>query len=122
MKIKSKLILSFGILIILSFVIVGINFMTYKTLESDANFVNHSGKLRATSYKMAQLSNIIVTSKQEIEIKTLQESIDLFDVILKDISDGNTEKGLEPLTHAKTISQVELITEKWNTKYKEALV
>lgn len=40
MKIKNKLILNFGILILVSVIIVGINITTFKTMESDSSFVN----------------------------------------------------------------------------------
>lgn len=60
MKIKHKLLLTFGLLILFSVAMVGINYMTYQAMESDANFVNHAGKLRATSYNStfaAQIPN-----------------------------------------------------------------
>lgn len=120
MKIKHKLLLTFGLIIILSFAIVGINFMTYKTMESDANFVNHAGKLRASSYKMAQLANVIVATKDNNAIKSLEESIKLFDEIIKDVSDGNAKKGLSKLTHTDTEMKLTEITKKWNSTYKDA--
>lgn len=120
MKIKHKLLLTFGLIIILSFAIVGINFMTYKTMESDANFVNHAGKLRASSYKMAQLANVIVATKDNNAIKSLEESIKLFDEIIKDVSDGNAKKGLSKLTHTETEMKLTEITKKWNSTYKDA--
>lgn len=52
MKIKHKLLITFGLLILFSVAMVGINYMTYQAMESDANFVNHAGKLRASSYKI----------------------------------------------------------------------
>lgn len=120
MKIKHKLLMTFGLLIILSFAIVGINFMTYQAMESDANFVNHSGKLRATSYKMAQLANVAIASKDETASKSLEESMILFDAILNDVSLGNPEKGLNRLTHESTEAQLTEITQKWNETYKTA--
>ena len=120
MKIKHKLLLTFGILIVLSFTIVGINFMTYQAMESDANFVNQAGKLRATSYKMAQLANVVATSKNNDDMKSLEESISLFDEILKDVSLGNPEKGLSILTHEETKVELTVIAQKWNETYKGA--
>ncbi|KOA19290.1 methyl-accepting chemotaxis protein McpB [Clostridium homopropionicum DSM 5847] len=120
MKIKHKLLLTFGLIIILSFAIVGINFMTYKTMESDANFVNHAGKLRASSYKMAQLANVIVATKNNDAMNSLEESIKLFDEILKDVSDGNSEKGLSKLKHTDTEMKLTEIIKKWNSTYKDA--
>ena len=120
MKIKHKLLVAFGFLIVMAFVIVGINSATYETLDSDANIVNHSGKLRATSYKMAQLSNVLVASKSDETAKELEDSIMLFDEILADISTGNSEKGLSKLSHDPTIEMFDVINEKWNTRYKSA--
>ena len=120
MKIKHKLLVAFGFLIVMAFVIVGINSATYETLDSDANIVNHSGKLRATSYKMAQLSNVLVASKSDETAKELEDSIMLFDEILADIGTGNSEKGLSKLSHDPTIEMFDVINEKWNTRYKSA--
>lgn len=120
MKIKHKLLVAFGFLIVMAFVIVGINSATYETLDSDANIVNHSGKLRATSYKMAQLSNVLVASKSDETAKELEDSIMLFDEILADIGKGNSEKGLSKLSHDPTIEMFDVINEKWNTRYKSA--
>lgn len=78
MKIKHKLLVAFGLLIVMAFIIVGTNLLTYETMESDANFVNHSGKLRATSYKMAQLSNVIVASKNDQTSKVLEDNFVCF--------------------------------------------
>ena len=47
MKIKHKLIVTFGLLILFTMTMVGINYMTYHAIESDANFVNNAGKYTA---------------------------------------------------------------------------
>lgn len=120
MKIKQKLLIAFGLLIVMSFTIVGVNLFTYETMESDANFVNYSGKLRATSYNMAQLGNIIINSKSTEAIKGLNDGISTFDNILNDITNGNNEKGLSEITHLPTSDKLKIITEKWNAKYKPA--
>jgi methyl-accepting chemotaxis protein len=120
MKIKQKLLIAFGLLIVMSFTIVGVNLFTYETMESDANFVNYSGKLRATSYNMAQLGNIIINSKNAEAIKGLNDGISNFDNILNDITNGNSEKGLSQITHLPTSGKLKIITEKWNIKYKPA--
>lgn len=65
MKIKHKLLLAFSPLILFSVAMVGINFMTYQAMASDANFVNHAGKLRASSYKMTQLANVVVATEDK---------------------------------------------------------
>lgn len=122
MKIKYKLLLTFGLLILLSLAIVGINFITYQTMESDANFVNQAGKLRASSYKMAQLANIIVNTKDQDASKSLEASMSLFDEIINDVSEGNVEKGLSIMTHEETKVELKQISEKWNSSYKGAYI
>lgn len=59
------------------------------------------------------------TNDQESK-KILEESINQFDVILKDVSEGNTEKGLAVMTHEETKASLILIIEKWNSSYKGA--
>lgn len=120
MKIKHKLLLTFGLLVLFSVAMVGINYMTYQAMESDANFVNHAGKLRATSYKMAQLANIVVNTNDQESKKILEESINQFDIILKDVSEGNTEKDLTVMAHEETKASLTQIIEKWNSSYKGA--
>ena len=120
MKIKHKLLLTFSLLILFSVGIVGINFMTYQAMESDANFVNNAGKLRASSYKMAQLANIVDNSGDHEAKNILEESINQFDEILRDVSEGNSEKGLSIMTHEETRVALTQITEKWNSSYKSA--
>lgn len=121
MKIKYKLLLTYGILVILSFAIVGVNLLTFQTMESDSNFVNYSGKLRATSYKMAQLSNVLINSKDdEKPRKELEENILLYDSILNNIYYGNAELGMSKLTHMPTIEKLIHIKEQWHAKYKGA--
>lgn len=122
MKIKHKLLLTFGTLIILSFVIVAINYFTYQTMESDANFVNEAGKLRATGYRMAQLSNIISANADIQKATELENTIFMFDEILQDITLGNPSKGLSALSHDKTSVQLKSIINEWQTVYKPAFV
>lgn len=117
MKIKHKLLITLGLLITLSFGIVGINFVTYQTLETDANFVNHAGKLRATSYKMAQLANMIVYSDQS-RADELNKSILLFDEIINDVTSGNADKGLSKLSHDETSTKMDAINVQWREVFK----
>lgn len=120
MKIKHKLIVTFGILIVLAFVIVAINFNTYQTLASDANFVNEAGKLRATSYRMAQLANMAVYGEGIGTTEELGNAVKLFDEILTDISKGNPAKGLEVLNHAPTEDKLKAVVASWEETYKSA--
>lgn len=120
MKIKHKLLLTLGLLIIFTMAIVGINYMTYQAMESDANFVNNAGKLRATSYKMAQLANIVVSTNDQESKQVLEESMNLFDEITNDLTKGNIEKGLSIVTHKKTMDFLTQIEGKWDNIYKDA--
>lgn len=120
MKIKHKLLLTFGLLIIFTMAIVGINYMTYQAMESDAIFVNNAGKLRASSYKMAQLANIVVSTNDQESKQILEESMNLFDEITNDLTEGNTEKGLSVVTHEETKDFLTQIVEKWDNTYKNA--
>ena len=120
MKIKYKLLITFGLLILMSFAIVGINYLTYETLGSDANVINYSGRLRAASYRMAQLGNMIISSGDSEDINALNGGIKNFDKLLSDINTGNEEEGLVEITHKATIDKLKLINEKWNKEFKPA--
>ncbi len=120
MRIKQKLLLSLGLLILLSFAIVGINIGTYRAMESDANFVNNSGKLRATSYRMAQLANIAIDTKESDAAKTLNQTMETFDKIVNNITYGNEEAGLKEASHGPTVERLKKVTEEWNNRYKPA--
>lgn len=117
MKIKHKLITTFGILIIASWIIAGVNFATYQTIAMDANFVNNAGKLRATSYKMAQLGNIIVQENDSASREELSSNIEIFDSILDDLINGKEELGLNKLNHEETKNQLIEITNYWETSF-----
>ena len=121
MKIKHKLISTFGVLIVASWIIVGINFATYNTIETDANFVNNAGKLRAISYKMAQLSNrISIENNQEVKDELLS-NIDVFEEILDNLVNGNEEIGLNPLENDEIATQLNEIIDFWNTEFRSDL-
>lgn len=121
MKIKNKLLMAFGILIIFIFIIVGVNYQTYQTLDNDSAFVNYSGRLRASSYRMGFLANIISNNNQDQMAKDeLEETIQIFDTIIAGIKDGNTELGLAKLGHAPSIEKINNIEGIWASKFKEA--
>lgn len=121
MKIKHKLISTFGVLIVASWIIVGINFATYNTIETDANFVNNAGKLRAISYKMAQLSNrISIENNQEVKDELLS-NIDVFEEILDNLVNGNEEVGLNPLENDEIATQLNEIIDFWKTEFRSDL-
>ncbi|MBC7960505.1 MAG: diguanylate cyclase, partial [Vallitaleaceae bacterium] len=122
MKIKYKLLISYGVLVVLAFTIVGVNLLTFQAMLNDSNFVNYSGKLRATSYKMAQVSNVIVNRNDESSKFELEKRIDLFDDLLVTLSYGNAALGMTKLTHVPTMVKMELIKGEWITKYRPAFV
>lgn len=121
MKIKHKLISTFGILIVASWIIAGVNFVTYNTIEMDANFVNNAGKLRAISYKMAQLSNRILVEVDPDIKEELLSNIRIFEEILSDLVNGNEEIGLDPLENDETKNQLSAIINFWETEFKSDL-
>ncbi|MDR7857458.1 diguanylate cyclase domain-containing protein [Tissierella sp.] len=120
MKMKYRLMLTYGLLVALSFIIVLGNLLIFRTMESDSSFVNYSGKLRATSYKMAQLSNVIINEKDKIIKDELEKSIQYFDSLLTSLYDGNPTLGMSKLTHKATIEKMEHIKTLWDTRYKIA--
>ncbi len=119
MKIKNKLLITVGALITFIFVIVGINFQTYQTLDNDSALINYSGRLRATSYRMSFLANVIVHEDQDAAVKAeLEETMEAFETILAGIKNGNAELGLEKITHTPSIERLSHIEEIWTSKYK----
>ena len=122
MKIKSKLVLNFGILILLSILIVGINFITFTNMESDSSFVNQAGTLRAMNFKMAKLSNQVVSSENPSANEGLENTMAQFEQTLKDVTEGNEELSLEKPTMENTIVGLEQINKRWTEEFKPALL
>jgi len=122
MKIKVKLLLVFTVMILLSISIVGLNLMTYKSLDSDATFVNYSGKLRANSYRMAYLSERIIIGgvNQQAESKQLLERISSFDNLMKSLINGDSALGLKKLQQPEMQQKLQAIESKWVNQYKPA--
>lgn len=120
MKIKHKLALSFGILGIFIMSVVAINIVTYATLESDSNFVNTAGKLRANSFKLAQLAGRVVHEKNDASLTALEERMALFESILKAVDEDDTSKGLKKVKHQETIDQLDTAKKTWEETLKPA--
>jgi len=118
MKIKNRLMLTYGVLVILAFIIVAGNLMIFKTMESDSNFVNYSGRLRATSYKMAQLSNILINDKDQLVGEQLKNSIHYFDFLIIALPEGDPKLGMSAPTHKDTVEKLTYIKTLWDTRYK----
>lgn len=120
MTIKTRLIAILVLFTVLIMAILGINFATYNSMDSDAAFVNNSGKLRFNTYKMAYLAGYIVTHKDNstLEKETLQATIVLFDGLLENLMMGKASEGLSPLDNEKAKSQLSSITQKWESTFK----
>ena len=120
MKIKYRLILTNGLLVILAFAIVGMNFLTFNTMENDSNFINYSGKLRAESFKMAQLSNVIIHENNSTLKQDLTESMARFDLLILSLNEGSDDLSIVKLDHRPTQDKLAVIEELWYTKYRMA--
>lgn len=122
MTIKTKLSIIFSTFSILIIAVVGINFFTYKSMDSDANFVNQAGRLRANSFRMAYLSsNIVLNNKSGTEDnKLLLERVQYFDNLLMSLQKGDAETGLKAPTAEEIIVQLQDIQNKWDLIFKPA--
>jgi methyl-accepting chemotaxis protein len=124
MSIKAKLTIIFSTFSVLIIAVVGINFFTYKSMDSDANFVNQAGRLRANSFRMAYLSSHIVLNNKTgtEENKLLLERVQYFDNLLTSLQKGDAETGLKTLKSEEIITQLQDIQNKWNLMFKPVYV
>ncbi|AFQ45289.1 methyl-accepting chemotaxis protein [Desulfosporosinus meridiei] len=122
LKLKTKLLLVFSIMVFLSIATVGLNLITYKSLDSDAVFVNSAGKLRANSYRMAYLSERIIIGgiDQQTESKELLERVAFFDNLIKSLINGDEALGLKKLEQPEMLEKLQAIEGKWSNQYKTA--
>lgn len=120
MKISHKLKGIFSVLVILLLIIVVINYWTFINLETDSNFINNSGRLRAISFKMAQLAGLIVFENDQQAITDLKDRIHFFEDTLVNIETGNESLGLKPLSHKDTITRLEDVKQTWVSEFKPA--
>lgn len=120
MKIKDRLMLTYGLLVILAFLVVVGNLIIFNTTENDSKFVNGLGRLRATSYKMAQLSNVVVNSEEQIAANELEISMEYFEYLITTLPKGDLDYGIKLSTHKPTIEKLSYIKTIWDTKYKIA--
>lgn len=122
MKIKYQIILSQGLLVVLAVLIIFLNIVTLSSMENDANFINHSGKLRALNYKMAYLSSIIKEGDDgsSIRKKELMASIESYEHILEGLIHGSPELGTRKLHYPQALERLQAIKDLWLEKYKNA--
>ena len=109
-------------MVFLSVATVGLNLMTYNSLDSDAVFVNYAGKLRANSYRMAYLSERIIIGgvDQQTESKQLLERVVFFDKLIKSLINGDEVIGLKKLQQPEMLQQMQAIQSKWENQLKPA--
>lgn len=118
MKIKYQLLLTHGLLVFLSLIIVFINVFAYRGMVNDAIIINKSGKLRALSYNMVQLSNRIniqedMGNTAELNEK-LRQRINEFEEILSILM----EQEKEGIDHSQTVARLEKISKEWDEVFK----
>ncbi|MFV0465731.1 MAG: methyl-accepting chemotaxis protein [Lachnospiraceae bacterium] len=120
MKINHKLILTFGVLLVATCIIAVLNLSTYQTIASDSNFVNHSGKLRALSFKMALQANIYMESENDDVKNILAENMNTFSSTLNSLSTGDEELGLTGLKNSETKRQLQEVSDIWETSLRSS--
>lgn len=118
MKIKTKLRLTYSILVVLLIGVIGVNFATYNDLASDANFINSSGRLRALSFKMSQLANHIAFENHMHDKEPMKEKMALFEDTIKNIEKGNESLGLEELKHKETKERLQDVKQIWEKEFR----
>lgn len=77
MKIKHQLLVTHGLLVLLSVIIVFLNIAAYRVIRNDATIINQSGRLRALSYHMSQITNRINNPENGGSITELYEDLKL---------------------------------------------
>lgn len=115
MKIKNQLLLKHGLLVILAFSIIFINVFVYKNIESDAQIINQTGKLRMLSYNIAQLTNQLKnqTDNREGLLRKLELRIYDFEVILESLTYESHPINLHP----QSVVKLEKINKEWNESF-----
>jgi len=116
LKIKQQLLLTHGLLVVLSLLIVLINVVAFKGVENEAIIINNAGKLRAISYNMVQISNRINdqgenTSDESLSIN-LKFKMQEFEDILAMLSEGKSGS-IYGINHQQTIAKLDKIEKVW---------
>ena len=93
MKIKHQLLLTHGLLVLLSILIVFVNVATYKGMDNDAVIVNYAGKLRYLSYNMSQIVNRIENNTKDKFFEKLIENLDKNREIIKERNAIDIQEG-----------------------------
>ncbi len=109
MKIQMKITLIVSIMLVLILGGVFLNLYTFVKMDSDTSFVNNAGRIRANSYRMAFLSNVISSEIQIGDVaaveheKTLAERISFVDKIIKGLKEGDTSLGLQQASNPEIL-------------------
>lgn len=122
MKIKTKLLMIFSLMIVFFVVVVGLNLLTYSSLDSDSAFINNSGRIRANSYRMAYLSERAVNdaSYRAEASKQLLDRIEFLNKLTVGLIDGDEGLGLKKLEHPQMLQQMTSLKEKWDSYFRPA--
>lgn len=122
MKIRAKIILVVSLFVALLFAGFILNFVTYIKLETDSTFVNNAGRIRANSYRMAYLSNVIAKDPSAFskEKETMKERIDFVERIINGLQNGDASLGLQKLDNKEIKGMMDSIAQKWEGVLKPA--
>lgn len=122
MKIRTKLLAIFILLTLLTLSVVAVNFYVFESIDSDANFVNYAGRLRASNYRMTYLSYKVFTDNgaNTEAAQGIVELVDFFDNTLEGLSQGSDELGLKGLSHNETELKLNDIKDHWTRVMKPA--
>ena len=118
MKIRNQLLLTHGLLVLLSLIIVIVNIAAYKGMSNDAFILNKAGKLRALSYNMGQIANRINSRETDSDTAGLCSNLELrlmeFESILRTLN----ERHGAALAHDQTLVDLDTLTRKWDDSFK----
>jgi diguanylate cyclase (GGDEF)-like protein len=117
-KIRNQLLLTHGLLVLLSLIIVIVNIAAYKGMSNDAFILNKAGKLRALSYNMGQIANRINSRETDSDTAGLRSNLELrlmeFESILRTLN----ERHGAALAHDQTLVDLDTLTRKWDDSFK----
>lgn len=120
MKINTRLLLTQGILVMLSVIIVLLNIITLRNIKSDANFINYAGSLRFLNYKMAHISNGIVMDTDNIlnAKEELVATMGEYELIMDKLIKGSPNLKLKKLSHESTLEDISSLRKLWYGDHK----
>lgn len=124
MKIRGKIILVVALFVALLFAGFILNFVTYVKLETDSTFVNNAGRIRANSYRLAYLSNVIAKDPSAFsgEKETMKERIAFVDKVINGLQNGDSSMGLQKLDNEEIKSMMDNLAKKWQTVLRPAFL